>query len=168
MTVDAGPTGKGTVRIAPIEPTAMSLAITGGRDEISCVEFGDVAAIECLGNRRTVGGLAILPAEELGLLLRAVVTGGAELCTAPVRGRLLHLGDPPAPVGGGQGARRRRPLQSWAPIAPSLGPMMTILRPLEQDSPRPDLFTVPAFRLSPGRPRIRLGRAVATEQPQSA
>ena len=161
VTVDARSTGNGTIVIAPSATDAMRLTVSGGRDEILCVEFGEVAAVECLGNRRSLAGKAILPAEELGLLLRAVVTGGAELCTAPLRGRLLVVGGEPAAdqmidrltdrlierrIG-----RRSRVLQRWAPIAPALGTMTTILRPLENDSPPPGLFVIPAFRITAAR-----------------
>lgn len=112
VTLDAGPDGTGTVTIEPHEPAAMTLTVSGGRDEILGIEFAGVAAVECLGNRRTLQGRTMQPVDELSLLISAVATGGTELFASAVRGRLLCLGGPTAERS--RRVRRMRQVGGWA------------------------------------------------------
>lgn len=148
--IDAGPNGSGTITIAPFEPGAMKLTVTGGRDEILCVEFEDVAAAECLGNRKTLQGRTIQPVEELSLLVGAVATGGAELYASPLRGRLLCLGKPTKEQR--RRVRRMKHLRSWAPIAHTLSPMSTILRTIDPATVPATTLIVHAYRLPAAGP----------------
>ncbi|WP_291037305.1 hypothetical protein [Herbiconiux sp.] len=141
VALEAGPNGTGTVTVEPHEPAAMTLTVTGGRDEILGIEFAGVAAVECLGNRRTLQGRTMQPVDELSLLISAVATGGAELFASPVRGRLLCLGGPTAERS--RRVRRMRQVGGWAPIAPELSPMSTLLRTIDPAT----TLILPAYRL---------------------
>lgn len=129
------------VTITPHRAGAMSLRVSAGGGDVSRIEFGAVAELQCVGVPGRAGLTGLDSANQLGVVVAATVADGAALYRQGFGRQVLIVG----PVDLHPESERFHPVASWLPYAESHEPSSLFRRSPDYDQLPSAAFVISAF-----------------------